>query len=141
MAIPCIVTVLCYCLIFVFIRRSRQRVQAHGTTGPGNTSNKAPSLHEIRALKVMVVVFLLILLSYLPIPMSVGIHKMMGKKPPISVFHVIYSSQHIAGSVNPILYGMSNKRIRDGYKSFLSGEMIFGRECCRVEREDSRSSS
>ncbi|XP_070564488.1 G-protein coupled receptor moody-like [Ptychodera flava] len=134
---PSLVTVASYFFIFLFIRRSRQRIQAHGEEVQSN--NKAPSLQEIRTLKFLVALFLLIILGYLPIPVSVAILQRLGKSPT-SVYVAVYPSLHIAGSINPILYGMSNKSVRESYKFLLTGQMIFGRTCCTVQQEQSSTS-
>ncbi|XP_077993224.1 melatonin receptor type 1A-like [Glandiceps talaboti] len=122
------IVVICYFLIFLFIRKSRRRVQAHGTNQQGNNQNnensKGPSPQEVRMLKVLVVVFCLCLLGYLPFVILLNVYTNLDMRPPADVQVMMYPCLHIGGVMNPILYGMSNKNFRKAYKELVTGRLF-----------------
>ncbi|XP_070562384.1 cannabinoid receptor 1-like [Ptychodera flava] len=117
------------------------RIQAHSAGEETLTNNsKTPSLQEIRTLKVLVVVFMLIIFGYVPAPLSSVIVRITGKKVMPELLFLLYPAIHIGGSVNPILYGLSNKNIRDAYRQLFTGKMTVGRLCRSVD-DDSQVSA
>ncbi|XP_070562416.1 melatonin receptor type 1A-like [Ptychodera flava] len=123
---PSVVTVVFYALIYTYIRKSRKRVQAY----PGqstSSANKGPNQQEIRMLKVLIAIFLLVLLGYLPYMFILNIYIAMGKLPPLDALILAYPSRNLAGALNPILYGCSNKNFQIAYKELLKGKLFRGK--------------
>ncbi|XP_077978201.1 melatonin receptor type 1A-like [Glandiceps talaboti] len=122
------IVVICYFLIFLFIRRSRRRVQAHGTNQQGNNQNndnsKSPSPQEVHTLKVLIAVFCLCVLGYMPFVVLMNVYSMFDMRPPANAQLMLYPCLHIGGVMNPILYGMSNKNIRKAYKELVTGRLF-----------------
>ncbi|XP_077982011.1 melatonin receptor type 1C-like [Glandiceps talaboti] len=123
--IPCSVSCLCYVLIFVHVYQSRRKIQTH--TSQQTANNKGPNLQEIRMLKVLVAVFILVCMGYLPYIVLVNVsQEVIGQRPPGEAFLLLYPCIHLAGVLNPILYGANNKQFRDAYKDLLKIRIIFG---------------
>ncbi|XP_070573615.1 melatonin receptor type 1B-B-like [Ptychodera flava] len=118
--LPSVITLICYTLIFVSVRKSRRRVQSH--SGHNTGTHVGPSQQEVRMLKVLVAVYLLILMGYLPFVVFINVKWVLGLTPSPNVVLTIYPSLHVAGVLNPILYGANNSNFRDAYKEFLSGK-------------------
>ncbi|XP_077978202.1 melatonin receptor type 1A-A-like [Glandiceps talaboti] len=123
------VVVVSYFLIFLFIRKSRRRIQAHGTNQQGNNQNndnsKSPSPQEVRMLKVLLAVFCLCLLGYLPFVIVLNVYKELKMRAPPDVLLLLYPCMHIGGVMNPILYGVSNKNVRKAYMELVTGRIIW----------------
>ncbi|XP_070564489.1 melatonin receptor type 1B-like [Ptychodera flava] len=122
--VPSVVTVIFYILIFAYVRKSRLRIQAHAANQTG--TNQGPNAHEVRLLKVLLVVFFLVALGYLPNVILTTTYAALRAPTPVDAFILVYPCQHIAGAVNPILYGGCNKNFRDAYREFLTGKLFFG---------------
>ncbi|XP_070548153.1 melatonin receptor type 1A-like [Ptychodera flava] len=136
LTVQIVLTVYSYLAVFLFIRRSRNRVQAHSAGDDTSTNNsKTPSLQEIRTLKVLMAVFLLIIFGYIPVPLVGSIFKALGRPEGLAFLILLHPAIHIGGAVNPILYGISNRNVRESYRQILTGQKIFGRPCCGVNAE------
>ncbi|XP_070539583.1 melatonin receptor type 1A-like [Ptychodera flava] len=116
--IPSLVTLTFYTLIFFAVRKSRQRVQVY----PGQ--NGGPNAQEVRMLKVLLAVFFLVSLGYLPSAVLVNTYISLGKPPPAEIFVILYPCLHVAGVINPILYGACNRNFRIAYNELLTGKLF-----------------
>ncbi|XP_077985384.1 uncharacterized protein LOC144440029 [Glandiceps talaboti] len=126
---PCVVVVICYILIFRFVRKSRHRVQASMTNQPTNSvsnGKKIRSAQELRVLKILLAVFGLILLGYLPFIVLITVARALDVSVNDTMI-LMYPCVHIAGAVNPILYGVGDRRILTAYRKLFSGQLIFGK--------------
>ncbi|XP_077978204.1 melatonin receptor type 1A-like [Glandiceps talaboti] len=128
------VVVVSYFLIFLFIRKSRRRIQAHDTNQQSSSSNnnsnnnnnkKSPNPQEVRMVKVLIAVFCLCLLGYLPFLILLNVYRALGTRPSPDTLLLLYPCMHIGGVINPILYGVSNKNVRKAYKELITGRIIY----------------
>ncbi|XP_077991598.1 melatonin receptor type 1C-like [Glandiceps talaboti] len=128
--VPSVIAILCYLLIFLYVRKIRKRIQAHGATNPTiNTANKqeGPSSQELRMVIVTMAVFLVVTLGYLPFVILVNVYQAMGERPPPLYPVLFYPFLHVCGLINPILYGATNRNLRAAYKDLIKWEFFCGK--------------
>ncbi|XP_006815774.1 melatonin receptor type 1A-like [Saccoglossus kowalevskii] len=121
--VPCAIVVICYTRIFIYVRKSRLRVQAHQQSLPNTATNntpKGPSKQELRMIAVFSSVFILILMGYLPFIILVSVYQAKGQRPPVGITILLYPCLHLAGVLNPIIYGLSNRHFRAAYKDIFT---------------------
>ncbi|XP_070564561.1 melatonin receptor type 1A-like [Ptychodera flava] len=122
--IPSLVTVIFYVLIFFAVRKSRRRVQAY----PGHIgdTHAGPNAQEVRMLKILLVVFFMITFGYLPYIIIANTYMWLRIPQPDEVYIIMYPGLHIAGCLNPILYGGCNKNFRVACIELLTGKLFRG---------------
>ncbi|XP_070535344.1 melatonin receptor type 1B-B-like [Ptychodera flava] len=112
--LPSVVVIACYILIVNFVSRSRNRVQAHASDQTG------PNRQEIRMLVVIFAVFLLILLAYVPFQLILTISQSKNIRPPVDAMIALYPCMHLGGFLNPLLYGVNNRRFKKAYAELFT---------------------
>ncbi|XP_059141352.1 melatonin receptor type 1C-like [Physella acuta] len=102
MMLPSIILIVCYIAIFVKVFRSSSAIRA--------TRKREWLRREIQVTKMFGMVFLLIILGYLPY----GIVRFIDRKLELSAdFYVGISVLYaVANSCNPIIYGVMDRKIR-----------------------------
>ncbi|XP_070564566.1 histamine H2 receptor-like [Ptychodera flava] len=120
--VPSLFTIIFYILIFVYVRKSRKRVQVY--PGPSTSTNNGQNAQEVRMLKVLLAVSFLVVMGYLPYAVLVNIYILLKIPPPVEVFILLYPCIHIAGVLNPVLYGASNRNFRVAYRELLTGKLF-----------------
>ncbi|XP_070560215.1 protein trapped in endoderm-1-like [Ptychodera flava] len=110
-ALPSLITIVLYCRIFIFVHRKRLKIQQHGQ------GSSAIGKHEIQLCKMTAVVFVVILLGYLPYPMFRMIDTSHSAPPDTHLY--LTALYLVAGCVNPIIYGVMNTRFREAYAKIL----------------------
>ncbi|XP_070564564.1 protein trapped in endoderm-1-like [Ptychodera flava] len=120
--VPSVFTIIFYILIFVYVRKSRKRVQVY--PGPSTSTNNGQNAQELRMLKVLLAVSFLVVMGYLPYAVLVNIYVSLKMPPTAEVFILLYPCIHIAGVLNPVLYGASNRNFRVAYRELLTGKLF-----------------
>ncbi|XP_077997312.1 melatonin receptor type 1A-like [Glandiceps talaboti] len=120
MYLPCLVALIAYTLIFVYVRKSKLRVQSH-------TGMQGPSRQEIQMLKVLSFVLMLVCIGYLPYVILINVYHFIypGIRPPPNALIILYPCVHLGGAINPLLYAWSNRNVRDSYIEILTGKIFF----------------
>ncbi|XP_070564567.1 histamine H2 receptor-like [Ptychodera flava] len=137
--VPSLITIIFYILIFVYVRKSRKRVQIY--PGPSTGGNNGQNAQEVRMLKVLLAVSFLVVMGYLPYAILVNVYVTLKKPPPAEVFVLLYPFVHIAGVLNPVLYGASNRNFRVAYKELLTGKLFCRNIISQNESEGQPSAS
>eukprot|EP00058_Branchiostoma_floridae_P007240 XP_002592728.1 hypothetical protein BRAFLDRAFT_67168 [Branchiostoma floridae] len=83
---------------------------------PGSSSQNSSSAAERQITKMMMMLFAVYTLCFIPITIM-GI---FSSKVPAEAFNVGQLLMALNGSLNPIVYGVMNKNIRQGYKHVLT---------------------
>ncbi|XP_076041026.1 G-protein coupled receptor moody-like isoform X2 [Oratosquilla oratoria] len=135
--VPAIVIVICYSLIFIVIHRSEKRMRQHSTRGMNGTvdqphvrsgqhlqhrtQSKADrelrrKRNEWRITKMVLIIFLTFLVTYLPITLV----KNFDKRVDHPGLHVLgYVLIYLSCCVNPVIYVIMNRQYRQAYKTVL----------------------
>ncbi|XP_077997311.1 melatonin receptor type 1B-B-like [Glandiceps talaboti] len=134
--LPCILALIAYILIFVYVRKSKLRVQSH-------TGTQGPSRQEIQMLKVLLFVLILVCMGYLPFIILINVYNVLypGTRPPPEAIVLLYPCLHLAGAINPLLYGWSNKNVRNAYIEILTGKIFFKKTPGRLQNQRTTSNS
>ena len=110
----------CYIHIYIFVRRSKKRLQSWGqnkeNTGAQN-ADKHKDNKEIKFIKTMAIVFVAFVCSYFWLPMVTAVDS-LGR-----LSHWIYFPFVImnwaASSINWVVYGLTHPAFREGFKKIL----------------------
>jgi hypothetical protein len=124
MLLPLTVIVVCYCRIFVHIRRAKHRILALKQSGSGGLSaTQAAIVKTIRQVKMIFAIF--VAFSVCWTPYIVVLLTDVWDTMPLSVHLHASMFAHLHASVNFILYGLANKSLRAGYREFITRKL-----CC-----------
>ncbi|XP_059468527.1 protein trapped in endoderm-1-like [Neocloeon triangulifer] len=140
--LPCIVIILSYGCIFMKVRCSRKKLQAHNPICKNQRSKKEMSQQQMlqkrddnRLTRMMLTIFLCFLLCFLPL-MIVNVADEAIKKPMV---HIVASILAWASSViNPFIYAVSNRQYRQAYRALLCPKP---RPNCQLGHHRSNNSS
>ncbi|XP_019616153.1 PREDICTED: melatonin receptor type 1B-B-like [Branchiostoma belcheri] len=102
---PFIVTIISYALILYHVRMSKKRVGAHGSS-PQN------SAAERQITRMMMILFAVYTVCSMPLIVMV----IFSSRVPPEAFTVGQVLMALNGALNPIIYGLMNRNIRQGYK-------------------------
>ncbi|XP_019629862.1 PREDICTED: G-protein coupled receptor 84-like [Branchiostoma belcheri] len=103
---PFIATITLYALIRYHVRKSKKRVGAHlGNSSPNNAAEK-------QLTRMMMTLFSVYTVCYMPLITMA----MFSSRVPREAFIVGQVLMALNGALNPILYGLMNRNIRQGYK-------------------------
>ncbi|XP_070564562.1 trace amine-associated receptor 6-like [Ptychodera flava] len=120
--VPSLFTIIFYISVFVYKRKSRKRVQVYPVQS--TSTNNGQNAQELRMLKVLLAMSFLVVMGYLPYAVLVNIYISLKRPPPAEVFIILYPCLHIAGVLNSVLYGASNRNFRVAYKELLTGKLF-----------------
>ncbi|CAL4111125.1 unnamed protein product [Meganyctiphanes norvegica] len=137
--VPAIIIVICYSLIFAVIHKSEKRMREHGARNQnGSSHNQAITLqsnlrssskttrpiekearrkrNEWRITKMVLIIFLTFLITYLPITLVKG----LDEKVNYPGAHLLgYILIYISSFINPVIYVIMNRQYRQAYKTVL----------------------
>jgi len=127
MLLPFAIIVVCYWRIFVHIRRAKMRLLQARTTGGGggggggvrlgSWSTQAAIVKTIRQIKVIVIIFAVFCVCWAPY--AVVLLSDEFDEFPLSVHLYASMVAHLHASVNFVIYGLTNKGLRAGYRDFV----------------------
>ncbi|XP_013780883.1 G-protein coupled receptor moody-like [Limulus polyphemus] len=130
--IPCITIVVCYARIFCVVKKSSSRIKMYKTVETKEKKSARDSKRreeEWRVTRMVLIIFCCFLICYLPNT----IVKVIDKQNKYPVLHIlVYILIYASASINPIIYGVTNKQYRQAYKTVLM---------CRRPRRPSFSST
>ncbi|XP_076314363.1 G-protein coupled receptor moody-like [Tachypleus tridentatus] len=114
--VPCVAIVVCYVRIFWLIRNNFNRIK---TPSNVETTDKKTEKRddEWRVTRMILVIFCCFVLCYLPNT----IVKVTDKEKEYPILHVLaYILVYASASINPIIYGVTNKQYRQAYQNVLT---------------------
>ncbi|XP_076306279.1 G-protein coupled receptor moody-like isoform X2 [Tachypleus tridentatus] len=130
--IPCITIVVCYARIFYVVKKSSSRLNMYKTVEMKEKKSARDFKRreeEWRVTRMVLIIFCCFLVCYLPNT----IVKVIDEQNKYPVLHIlVYILIYASASINPIIYGVTNKQYRQAYKTVLM---------CRRPRRPSFSSS
>ncbi|XP_006822773.1 melatonin receptor type 1B-like [Saccoglossus kowalevskii] len=119
--IPIITVITSYIVIFIYVYQSRRRVQQQQRHNQAWTNNQLSqqvlTKKEFHVLATVFAVFLFILAEYIPFSILVNLYGKHGRFPEVMMLS--YPLNHIGGVINPVLYVLLNKTIRDAFKQLI----------------------
>ena len=115
--------VVLYCCIFRTAKHHAARINALESITSTNSTERAISKTDIKIAKMMVTVFGLFYLTYLPSIVLVGIRWCFSSLKKNMTFRIIISFTSrmivINSAINPITYAFKDRRFREVFKSVL----------------------
>ncbi|XP_076306280.1 G-protein coupled receptor moody-like [Tachypleus tridentatus] len=117
--IPCVTIIVCYARIFWVLKTSASRVRAYSnseTKEQKKNRDAKKRKEEWRVTRMVLIIFCSFLVCYLPIT----IVKVADKQAKYPALHIVgYILIYISASINPIIYGVTNKQYRQAYETVL----------------------
>ncbi|XP_071476522.1 melatonin receptor type 1B-B-like [Diadema antillarum] len=128
--IPLCMVLFCYIKVYKFVKESEERIRSwDAQTRGANPANQLPQISKAdrRLMVTVFIIFLVFLTCWTPYAVVVltDVHNVYPKE--LYVGAVILA--HLNSSLNSILYGISNRRYRHGYKKLLFLDRV---RCCRT---------
>ncbi|KAH3853493.1 melatonin receptor type 1A-A-like [Dreissena polymorpha] len=102
MMIPSLILIVCYIAIFIKVHQSSQAFRAH--------RHKEWLKREIQITKMFGIVFLLIMVGYIPYGIVRAIDKTLSYDSDFYVFITVFFA--VANCFNPVVYGVMDRQIR-----------------------------
>ena len=114
--LPCTTIIICYCLVFCKIRKSRKELVAYF-----QQQKESEKAKDMKMIKMILIVFLCFLATFLPVMLINVIDKKV-EYPDLHVFFdVIWWS---ASVINPIIYVFRNEQYKKAIK-LMCKKMLF----------------
>ncbi|XP_033646179.1 melatonin receptor type 1A-like [Asterias rubens] len=140
-ATPMSIVVFCYLKIFLFVRAHHIKIQAwkSGAPSDGHSPIDGGKKIDTRLLRTVAIIFIVFLLCWTPYTIIVlsDLHNTY----PDELYVAAIIMAHANSSMNSILYGVTNKNFRDGYRKLIQ-TMTCGRACAsRADRQVTNPSS
>ncbi|XP_014679382.1 PREDICTED: melatonin receptor type 1C-like [Priapulus caudatus] len=110
---PVAVTAICYMKVFIHVHKSKQRVAAAGAVQP-KTKTSTASTELARTLCTIFVVFVI---SWTPMVFDFYFDPNYDWPAPFFLFAIFMA--HFNSCVNPIVYGVTNRQFRAGFRHVL----------------------
>ncbi|XP_020295051.1 protein trapped in endoderm-1-like [Pseudomyrmex gracilis] len=112
--VPCVVISVSYICIYWRVRRSRKNLKSHAPER--QQSGGFQRREDFRVTKLMLIIFLCFLISFMPLMLM----NVIDDKMKIPILHVVASILSWASAViNPFIYAGTNKLYREAYKQIL----------------------
>ncbi|XP_030845478.1 melatonin receptor type 1B-B-like [Strongylocentrotus purpuratus] len=117
--IPLCLVLFCYIRVFIFVRESERRIHSWQTQGDQAARSQMPRVSKAdrRLMITVFIIFIVFLTCWTPYVIIVltDVNNVYPKE--LYVGAVIMA--HLNSSLNSILYGITNRRFREGYKRLL----------------------
>ncbi|XP_071157126.1 melatonin receptor type 1B-A-like [Mytilus edulis] len=113
--IPLSLILFCYVKIYLYVRQSRRHI---AMSVKCKTRNKKGRKDEVRLARTFFIVFISFLICWTPYDLTLFLDR--SDKWPSWLYILFMQVGHFNSSVNSILYGLTNRHFREGYKQFLS---------------------
>ncbi|CAH1960701.1 unnamed protein product [Acanthoscelides obtectus] len=114
-ALPCTVIIIAYSCIYYSVRKSRKKLKSHQPLPDKRITKREKD--DRRLTKLMAIIFICILLCFLPL-MIVNVFD--DNDPKYPVLHILASVLTWASSViNPFIYAASNRQYRSAYSKLF----------------------
>jgi len=125
--LPCLAIIVCYSAIFYRVRQSRLNVQKHMALTVGDSKDctlmSSQRSEDLRMTKMMLIIFLSFLVSFLPL-MLVNV---IDDEVQIPTFHVIASVlAWMSAVINPFIYAFKNRQYKQAFKKLLCADKHVG---------------
>ena len=128
--LPLIITIFFYLLIFLHIAAAKKRLASSG-----NSDNKSAFKSSMKQAKMMFVIFVCFTACWLPYVLVL----ISDRYNTFPIWAHLYGSltAHLHASINFIIYGISNRKIRLGYERFFYKFIICSKKKNEVDPQES----
>jgi len=142
--LPSVVIVVCYSAIFYKIKMTRRKMESHNlrtlilaSTLQENQKNKRQRKEDIRLTKMMLTIFILFLICFLPL-MLVNVLDDDMTKPSIHIIASVLA--WMSAAINPFIYSIQNQHYQQAFRNLLGRKKNTGVYTSRLDVHSNRSS-
>lgn len=121
--LPSIVIVVCYSAIFYKIRTTRKKLESHIVRTPVSTSfiqseerSKRQRMEDIRLTKMMLTIFILFLVCFLPL-MLVNVLDDKMTQPSVHIIASVLA--WMSAAINPFIYSIQNHQYQQAFRNVV----------------------